>query len=70
MTGGPLHNYCSWLQCLTLALAVRQNVEVKSITTIIGEEDTKHIIISDNTTAILSDCDSGCTPFILLNIFN
>ena len=53
---------------LTLGLAVRQNVEVKSIT-IIGEEDTKHIIISDNTTAILSDSDSGCAPFIPLDIF-
>ena len=30
---------------LTLALAVCQNVEVKSITIIIGEEDTKHIIM-------------------------
>ena len=51
----------------TLAIAIRENEEIKGI--VIDKQETKLLQYVDDTTAVLSDTDSGYKLFQLLNKF-
>ena len=66
--GDPLSPYLFVIAVETLAVAVRQNAEIKGIT--IGKEETKLLAsYADDTTAILPDINSARALFNLLDVF-
>ena len=56
--GGPLSPYLFLLAVETLAMAIRENGEIKGI--VIDKQGTKLLQYADDTTAVLSDTDSAC----------
>ena len=65
--GDPLSPYLFLLAVETLAIAVRENVEIKGI--VIEQQETKLLQYADDTTAVLSDIESAYKLFQLLDIF-
>ena len=65
--GDPLSPYLFVLAAEALAIAVRQNTEIKGI--FIGEQETKLLQYADDMTAVLSDTDSALALFSLLDSF-
>ena len=53
--GDPLSPYLFVVAVETLAIAIRQNTEIRGIR--IGEDETKLLQYADDTTAVLSDTD-------------
>ena len=53
--GDPLSPYLFVVAIETLAIAIRQNTEIRGIR--IGEDETKLLQYADDTTAVLSDTD-------------
>ena len=55
----------AWEVCLlaveTLAIAIRENEEIKGI--VIDKQETKSLQYADDTTAVLSDAESGGINF-------
>ena len=50
-----------------LAIAIRENEEIKGI--VIDQQETKLLQYADDTTAVLSDTESGYKRFQLLEKF-
>ena len=65
--GDPLSPYLFIAVVETLAIAIRQNKDIKGIS--IENEETKLLQYADDTTAVLSDMDSAKTLFELLDVF-
>ena len=65
--GDPLSPYLFVIAVETLAIAIRQNTEIRGIR--IGDDDTKLLQYADDTTAVLSDIDSARALFNLLDVF-
>ena len=65
--GDPLSPYLFTLAVETMAIAIRENVEIKGIK--LGEEETKLLQYADDTTAVLSDTNSALALFKLLESF-
>ena len=65
--GDPLSPYLFVIAAEVLAIAVRQNKEIKGIR--IGKEETKLLQYADDTTAVLSDINSARALFKLLDDF-
>ena len=65
--GDPLSPYLFIAVVETLAIAIRQNKDIKGIS--IKNEETKLLQYADDTTAVLSDMDSAKTLFELLDVF-
>ena len=63
----PLSPYLFLLAVEILAIAVRENTEIKGIA--IERQETKLLQYADNTTAVLSDLDSAHKLFQLLDKF-
>ena len=57
----PLSPYLFLLAVETLAIAIRENEEIKGI--VIDKEETKLLQYADHTTAVLSDAELGYKPF-------
>ena len=62
--GDPLSPYLFIVVVETLAIAIRQNQEIRGIS--IGNEETKILQYADDTTAVLSDISSAEQLFELL----
>ena len=65
--GEPLSPYLFLLAVETLAISVRENVEIKGI--VIGQQETKLLQYADDTTAVLADIESAHILFQLLENF-
>ena len=65
--GDPLSPYLFILAVETMAIAIRENVEIEGIK--LGEEETKLLQYTDDTTAVLSDTNSALALFKLLESF-
>ena len=65
--GDPLSPYLFIVIVETLAIAIRQNQEIRGIS--IDNEETKILPYADDTTAVLSDISSAEQLFELLNFF-
>ena len=65
--GDPLSPYLFIVVVETLAIAIRQNQDIKGIS--IENEETKILQYADDTTAVLSDISSAEKLFELLNFF-
>ena len=65
--GDPLSPYLFIVAVETLAIAIRQNPDIKGIS--IGKEETKLLQYADDTTAVLSDTNSAKILFDQLNSF-
>jgi len=65
--GDPLSPYLFFLAVETLAIAIRENVEIKGIA--IDKQETKLLQYADDTTAVLSDTESAYKLFQLLDKF-
>ena len=65
--GDPLSPYLFLLAVETLAIAIRENEEIKGI--VIDKQETKLLQYADDTTAVLSDAESGYKLFQLLDKF-
>ena len=65
--GDPLSPYLFILAVETMAIAIRENVEIKGIK--LGEEETKLLQYAGDTTAVLSDTNSALALFKLLESF-
>jgi len=59
--GDPLSPYLFILAVETMVIAIRENVEIKGIK--LGEEETKLLQYTDDTTAVLSDTNSALALF-------
>ena len=66
--GDPLSPYLFVIAVETLAIAIRQNPDIKGI--VIGQEKTKVLQYADDTTATLADVDSAKSLFKLMENFN
>ena len=65
--GDPLSPYLFLLAVETLAIAIRENEEIKGI--VIDKQETKLLQYADDTMAVLSDAESGYKRFQLLDKF-
>ncbi len=65
--GDPLSPYLFLLAVESLAIAVRENVEIKGIA--IERQETKFLQYADDTTAVLSDIESAHKLFHFLDKF-
>ena len=65
--GDPLSSYLFVIAVETLAIAIRQDPDIKGI--VIGKEETKVLQYADDTTATLADVDSAKSLFKLMEIF-
>ena len=65
--GDPFSPYLFLLAVETLAIAIRENDEIKGI--VIDKQETKLLQYADDTTAVLSDTESGYKRFQLLDKF-
>ena len=65
--GDPLSPYLFVIAVETLAIAIRQDPDIKGI--VIGKEETKVLQYADDTTATLADVDSAKSLFKLMEIF-
>ena len=65
--GDPLSPYLFILAVKSLAISIRQNVDIKGIK--IGNHEVKLLQYADDTTAILSDESSAKTLFQELEVF-
>ena len=65
--GDPLSPYLFLLAVETLAITIRENVEIKGI--VIDKQETKLSQYADDTTAVLSDTESAYKLFQLLDKF-
>ena len=65
--GDPLSPYLFLLAVETLAIAIRENEEIKGI--VIDKQETKLLQYAGDTTAVLSDAESGYKLFQLLDKF-
>jgi len=65
--GDPSSPYLFVIAVETLAIAIRQNPDIKGI--VIGKEETKVLQYADGTTATLADVDSAKSLFKLMEIF-
>ena len=65
--GDPLSPYLFLLAVETLAIAIRENKEIKGVK--IGQEETKLLQYADDTTAVLSDLNSAQILFPQLEFF-
>ena len=65
--GDPLSPYLFLLAVETLAISVRENVEIKGI--VIEQQETKLLQYADDTTAVLADIESAHILFQLLENF-
>ena len=65
--GDPLSPYLFVIAVETLAIAFRQNPDIKGI--VIGQEETKVLQYADDTTATLADVHSAKSLFKLMEIF-
>ena len=63
----PLSPYLFLLAVETLAIAIWENEEIKG--TVIDKQETKWLPHADDTTAVLSDTESGYKLFQLVNKF-
>ena len=65
--GDPLPPYLFVIAVEALAIAIRQKPDIKGI--VIGQEETKVLQYTDDTTATLADVDSAKSLFKLIEIF-
>ena len=65
--GDPISPYLFLLAVETLAIAIRENKEIKGVK--IGQEETKLLQYADDTTAVLSDPNSAQILFQQLEFF-
>ena len=65
--GDPLSPYLFLLAVETLAITIRENVEIKG--TVIDKQETKLLQYADDTMAVLSDTESAYKLFQLLDKF-
>ena len=63
--GDPLSPYLFLLAVETLAISIREKEEIKGI--VIDKQETKLLQYADDTTAVLSDTESGYKLFQLLD---